>query len=362
MCVPQSRVRRSRPGPYLVVGLARSGQAAARLLAARGERVIGVDAASPAGAAGLRGLGVEVHPGWWWSRASSSGRAAWSRAPGCPPRPRPIAAARERGMPVIGELELSWRLLPNRFCAVTGTNGKTTVDRAARPRLAHRRRAGRRRRQRRHAARLAGRRARARGDRDLRGVELPARGHRRLRPRVRGAAQRRRRPPRSPPHARRLPWRRSCACSPTRATTTSASTTAPTRPLAGGRDLGGPRARSVDFTRAARASFEFSLPGRPQRRQRRRRGGRRRGDGHRAERDRRRPAQLRRRPAPARAGGRDRRRALRQRLEGDQRRRRDRGAALVRRRRARDPRRLAQGRRLRRARRPRSPSAAAAAI
>ena len=60
--------------------------------------------------------------------------------------------------------------------------------------------------------------------------------------------------------------------------------------------------------------------------------------------------ELRRRPAPARAGGRDRRRALRQRLEGDQRRRRGRRAALVRRRRARDPRRLAQGRRLRRAR------------
>jgi UDP-N-acetylmuramoylalanine--D-glutamate ligase len=28
---------------------------------------------------------------------------------------------------VIGELEASWRLLPNRFVAVTGTNGKTTV-------------------------------------------------------------------------------------------------------------------------------------------------------------------------------------------------------------------------------------------
>jgi UDP-N-acetylmuramoylalanine--D-glutamate ligase len=38
-----------------------------------------------------------------------------------------IAAAHERGVPVIGELELAWRLLPNRFCAVTGTNGKTTV-------------------------------------------------------------------------------------------------------------------------------------------------------------------------------------------------------------------------------------------
>ena len=38
-----------------------------------------------------------------------------------------IAAARERGIPVIGELELAWRLLPNEFVAVTGTNGKTTT-------------------------------------------------------------------------------------------------------------------------------------------------------------------------------------------------------------------------------------------
>ena len=38
-----------------------------------------------------------------------------------------VAAARERGVAVIGELELAWRLLPNRFVAVTGTNGKTTV-------------------------------------------------------------------------------------------------------------------------------------------------------------------------------------------------------------------------------------------
>jgi UDP-N-acetylmuramoylalanine--D-glutamate ligase len=38
-----------------------------------------------------------------------------------------IVAARERGLPVLGELELAWRLLPNRFVAVTGTNGKTTT-------------------------------------------------------------------------------------------------------------------------------------------------------------------------------------------------------------------------------------------
>jgi UDP-N-acetylmuramoylalanine--D-glutamate ligase len=38
-----------------------------------------------------------------------------------------IEAARARGLPVLGELELGWRLLSNEFVAVTGTNGKTTT-------------------------------------------------------------------------------------------------------------------------------------------------------------------------------------------------------------------------------------------
>jgi UDP-N-acetylmuramoylalanine--D-glutamate ligase len=38
-----------------------------------------------------------------------------------------IVAARERGIPVIGEVEFAWRLLPNEFVGVTGTNGKTTT-------------------------------------------------------------------------------------------------------------------------------------------------------------------------------------------------------------------------------------------
>jgi UDP-N-acetylmuramoylalanine--D-glutamate ligase len=38
-----------------------------------------------------------------------------------------IAAALERGLDVVGELELAWRAIPNRFVAVTGTNGKTTT-------------------------------------------------------------------------------------------------------------------------------------------------------------------------------------------------------------------------------------------
>jgi UDP-N-acetylmuramoylalanine--D-glutamate ligase len=113
-------------GPYLVVGLARSGQAAARLLAKRGEDVIGVDAASPEGAEGLRAIGVEVN-------LNGDGVGVLERArcvvksPGVPAEAPVVAAARERGIDVLGELELAWRLLPNPFVAVTGTNGKTTV-------------------------------------------------------------------------------------------------------------------------------------------------------------------------------------------------------------------------------------------
>src|SRR5919108_201854 len=49
------------------------------------------------------------------------------KSPGVPGAAAVIAAARERGIPVLGELEIAWRLLPNRFVAVTGTNGKTTT-------------------------------------------------------------------------------------------------------------------------------------------------------------------------------------------------------------------------------------------
>jgi UDP-N-acetylmuramoylalanine--D-glutamate ligase len=50
------------------------------------------------------------------------------KSPGVRPSAPVVAAARERGLPVLGELELAWRLLGDAaFVAVTGTNGKTTV-------------------------------------------------------------------------------------------------------------------------------------------------------------------------------------------------------------------------------------------
>jgi UDP-N-acetylmuramoylalanine--D-glutamate ligase len=110
-------------GPYLVVGLARSGAAAARMLSRHGD-VIGCDAGEPEEASALDG--VEVH-------LRSDGLELLDRAgclvksPGVPREAGVVARALERAIPVYGELELAWRVLPNPFVAVTGTNGKTTT-------------------------------------------------------------------------------------------------------------------------------------------------------------------------------------------------------------------------------------------
>jgi UDP-N-acetylmuramoylalanine--D-glutamate ligase len=98
------------PGPWLVVGLARSGRAAVEVLEARGERVRGVD----------RRNGDD-------QPAALDGVRAVVKSPGVPAQAPVIAAARERGLSVLGEVELAWRLIANEFVAVTGTNGKTTT-------------------------------------------------------------------------------------------------------------------------------------------------------------------------------------------------------------------------------------------
>jgi len=127
MTTPPPKPRPPQPeGPFLVVGLARSGAAVARALAGLGERVIGCDSGHPDEAQGLEATGVEVNLNVD-GIAQLDGVRCVVKSPGVPGEAPVIAAARERGVPVIGELEAAWRLLPNRFVAVTGTNGKTTV-------------------------------------------------------------------------------------------------------------------------------------------------------------------------------------------------------------------------------------------
>ncbi len=115
-------------GPFLVVGLARSGVAAARTLRALGHEVRACDRGPvPAEAsAELALLGVEVH-GSDDGLALLEGAGCVIKSPGVPQEAPVVAAAHDLGVPVLGELELGWRLLPNPTVAVTGSNGKTTT-------------------------------------------------------------------------------------------------------------------------------------------------------------------------------------------------------------------------------------------
>src|SRR6478672_4775262 len=124
---PSRKLRPELPeGPYLVVGLARSGQAVARRLASRGEEVRGVDGGAPKGVGRLREAGVEVFLDTD-GLAQLDGTRTVVKSPGVPREAPVIQAALERGIDVIGELELAWRAIPNRFVGGTGTNGKTTT-------------------------------------------------------------------------------------------------------------------------------------------------------------------------------------------------------------------------------------------
>src|SRR5438876_11966630 len=110
-----------------VVGLAKSGIAAARLLAAAGADVRGTDAkpvaSLPPEALALQRDGVRLVDG----PAAFDGVELVVVSPGVPLDGEQLAPARARLVPVIGELELAWRTMEAETIAITGTNGKTTT-------------------------------------------------------------------------------------------------------------------------------------------------------------------------------------------------------------------------------------------
>ncbi|MGD9696849.1 MAG: UDP-N-acetylmuramoyl-L-alanine--D-glutamate ligase [Thermoleophilia bacterium] len=110
-------------GRALVVGLGRSGRAAAALLRRRGWEVIAVDAGAVE-APDLAAAGVEVRAPW---NAPVPGVDLVVKSPGVPGGVPPVVAARAAGAPVWSEIELAARELPNPLAGVTGTNGKTTT-------------------------------------------------------------------------------------------------------------------------------------------------------------------------------------------------------------------------------------------
>ena len=118
-------------GETAVIGLARSGRAAAQLLARTGAEVYASDSGSSpeleATATELRRDGVVVTLGGHdLDRIAKAALVVAS--PGVPPTAPPFVAARAAGVSVISEVELALRFLPSlTYISITGTNGKTTT-------------------------------------------------------------------------------------------------------------------------------------------------------------------------------------------------------------------------------------------
>ena len=124
-----------------VIGLGRSGIAAARLLNKDGWQVTLVDSATEAKIASRsnasqlqrsqeqlakEGVGVKLNSSVTLEGESTPDLIVVS--PGVPWDIKPLKTARDRGIETIGEIELAWRYLNHiPWVGITGTNGKTTT-------------------------------------------------------------------------------------------------------------------------------------------------------------------------------------------------------------------------------------------
>ena len=113
-----------------VMGLARSGVAACRLLQAAGARVTVADRKEPAELASVLGgidcdhVGITVGAKY---ESSLDEADLVVISPGIPYRLAPLEAVRRRGVKVISELELASQFFRSPLLAITGTNGKSTT-------------------------------------------------------------------------------------------------------------------------------------------------------------------------------------------------------------------------------------------
>lgn len=110
----------------MVVGMARSGIAMAKLLLDIGARVVIYDAKQPEQ---LNLDGLEACENACGKDAMSFMLEAdvLALSPGVPTRLPFIKRAVELGKPVIAEIELGWQAAPASYVCITGTNGKTTT-------------------------------------------------------------------------------------------------------------------------------------------------------------------------------------------------------------------------------------------
>jgi UDP-N-acetylmuramoylalanine--D-glutamate ligase len=114
----------------VVMGLGKSGLAAARLLVREGAHVVGLDDRPETDfgpvAAELRTKGVELSLGGF-DPDSLKNVDLIVKSPGITPKHAGVIAARQLGIPIIGEVELCVPWLQGPIVAITGTNGKSTT-------------------------------------------------------------------------------------------------------------------------------------------------------------------------------------------------------------------------------------------
>jgi len=111
----------------VVVGAARSGIAAAELLATRGARVMLTELRPTfADQDRLRAAGIDVEVGGHRQETLDTADLIVV-SPGVPLDMPVFDTARHRGVEIIGELELAWRWIRGRVIAITGTKGKSTT-------------------------------------------------------------------------------------------------------------------------------------------------------------------------------------------------------------------------------------------
>jgi UDP-N-acetylmuramoylalanine--D-glutamate ligase len=120
LCPPPPALSRDRilGARVLVVGMERSGVACAELLSRHGAEVLATDLEP------REGLPA---PFRLQSDAVFEGRDLIVISPGVPCDLEPLARARERGVPVIGDVELASYFLEGPIIGITGSNGKTTT-------------------------------------------------------------------------------------------------------------------------------------------------------------------------------------------------------------------------------------------
>jgi UDP-N-acetylmuramoylalanine--D-glutamate ligase len=120
-----------RSGEVAVVGLGKSGRAAARLLERDHVPVYVSDAGDSESlreaARSVARVRIAVDVGGHDLERITRARAVVA-SPGVPPDAPPLAAARAAGVPIVSEIEIGLQAMPHtRVIAVTGTNGKTTT-------------------------------------------------------------------------------------------------------------------------------------------------------------------------------------------------------------------------------------------